>query len=436
MPNYNKKLDFNPKFLMQSQRGYDCKIIVIGAVLNYLHKKNKIKTPPLPARFRSVPRKNKQPEKISSLRQLAKQISVSEVPEAIDNPAILAKIARAHPEVAADYAHCPEEADYINNLIFALNNGLAPIVFFDVNTSTRQPRLAKGECEHAAVVIGWQVQGGRVKLTLAQWRGETLVDGTELFNSSNQLRQERKGEEYYKYPERVDGCGRGWIPKPDIDKYGYLKDSFPEDAGQQYEQRTGPDTGISTNNGGLRAKILLIGSQDQSELIQSLKSGSSMGKTETKAKPSLSVFSLLGWGCFWLITLACLYGIGHSLAVVILHSAVWGMAVSLAPCILATGALFLFIELMVLLSISNKSNINIINTTYLPLSSGDLSPNNLTPHRQQTLPGLGVNVRLVKFQRPRELLHEGGPIKWHLGYWRNFPVPWRVAVLHEPDRVI
>lgn len=366
MPNLN----FDAKSLMQSQRGNDCKVIAIGAVLNWLHENKKIAQAPLPARFRHEKNEKAKPQDghLYSLRQVAKQKLVEKhggevknlVTESIDDPEILAQVARHHSEVTADFIHCKSEAHYLHIIKAAIDQGLSPIVFFDVNPRSHQPGIFAGTHDHAAIVIGYGEYwwSGRTFFTLAQWRDETEVDGSALFHSSSQLRQAQQIESYYKYPHRTDEAGRGWIPVSQITnpKLSFLRDKerFKEakavqpgeaqpDLEAYYPKREARASG--NNHGGLRRKILLIGSKQHHEKIIA---GLKALKPEAIPHPTLGTIFLgkRGRDLLYLIGLCCLYAISHSATTLILKTTVLGLSAFTASWVLLIAIVALAIILM------------------------------------------------------------------------------------------
>lgn len=357
-------IDFDPKkiiretaneTIMQSQRGNDCKIIAIGSVLNWLYDNGEIKQKPLPARFRA---KNPEEKKLKtkeplSLRQLAKKKlkerdSKDSVTEAISDPTLLVKIAKYHPEIAADYLECKEEAHYINVLKKAIGDGLTPIVFFDVNDKTSQPGDQYwGTHEHSAIVTAYQEKGTRTLFTIVHWGEKIIVDGQALFKSSLKLREKREMEIYYKYKDRGDEKGRGWLPVFQIAELLLGMDRFKCD-NEGYKKRIAPEISAEDNHGGLKGKILLITSQEKENVINTLKEDKLKESKRLKIEPAPKIdpkSQPWSWskGLLWLLGLASLYSIAHSATVLISSTTLLGLSIATASWVLMFGLAALMI---------------------------------------------------------------------------------------------
>lgn len=354
-------LNFDAKSLMQSQRGNDCKVIAIGAVLNWLHENKKINQKPLPARFRHQKQKDKQKKpkdgQFHSLRQVAKQKlkeknggeAKDQVTESIDDPEILAQVASHHPEVDADFIDCENEAHYLYIIKTAIDQGLAPIVFFDVDPSTHQPVQFNGAHEHAAIIIGYEQGWGGTSLTLAQWKQEEKVDGSVLFHSSIQLREAKKHEYYYKYPDRGDKGGRGWIPASQIEESKWLQERFPDfmKSGrmQKYPENRSSFPTKTNNHNGLGRKILLIGSKrHHGPIIAGLKA------FKPSAVPLPTASHRFWQACLSLAGLSSLYAIIHSAATLILKTTLLGLSAFTASWVLFIALVALAIILITLIN--------------------------------------------------------------------------------------
>jgi hypothetical protein len=90
-----------------------------------------------------------------SLRQIAKQEFHSAIGE-IYNINDLSKIARRNPGVYAKPFHPTNLRSYTHLITRAIDNNMAPIVFFDMDGHTGLPIKANGVNEHAAVVTGYK----------------------------------------------------------------------------------------------------------------------------------------------------------------------------------------------------------------------------------------------------------------------------------------
>lgn len=169
-------------FRQGRQIGWGCRLYALSAVLNHLYDSFAIIEKPLQARKRD------EADAKSSLREISKKVLGLPVPEVVTDPSQLLFLATVHPEISACCLRPSSQDDFCNLLIAAVDNGMSPIVQFDVDPTSGNPVLAKGKNLHAAVVIGYNVEDGKLQFKLFHWQKEySAIDAEALFLSTNQL---------------------------------------------------------------------------------------------------------------------------------------------------------------------------------------------------------------------------------------------------------
>lgn len=277
----NNTRNLKGKFFTPEQKGWGCELIAVAGVMRWLYENNAIKTKPLPARKRDDKKAT------DSLRSIAKRKYGTQIGEIVD-PKTLIDIARHNEEIVAICLECNEEQDYRATLMAAIDNNLAPIVYFDVGVRDKEngmPIKAKGRNYHAAIVTGYSTNGGELEFTLLQWQKAFKVKASDLFASTSQMLDSPSFAEPYVKVKTRENEG-AWFPKRLINDYFkdvpiIIKESLPIQHGL---------------NGGLRNKIFIIDSVHRTkslilQLDQQLKDlkkdNSQLARNKTKALEGL-----------------------------------------------------------------------------------------------------------------------------------------------------
>lgn len=190
---------------VREQRGHTCKLYALSTVMDWLYKKSpqQGKLPP-PARKRDT-------KATTSVRELAKKSSHSQVGE-IYSPHYLEDLAKRYGFDSTRIVDTSHE-DYIGTLKRCLDQGHAPIVFFDVDMTTGRPIKVASRQEHAAVAVGYFYNIESVLyFSLLHWGKPWVVSAQELAESANNLSRDREPETFYK----IDGLWRQIGDRSDI----------------------------------------------------------------------------------------------------------------------------------------------------------------------------------------------------------------------------
>lgn len=244
-----KQVELFPLPLMLDQKGFDCKHYALAAVLNWLYDCRFIDQKPAPARKRLD-----QDYQGHSLRWYLKNYFDSTIGE-VHNVEDLAVLAEIHEQVAAYYCECETETQYVNTLMKAIDQGRAPIVFYDVETEvanrTGLPANKKGELEHSVVVVGYHFnKDNKLFFKVSQWGNYYNIDAQELFQSTSQLPQTRSTQvNYFKIRTQKENEG-AWL----IESYVRQPDFM-----NRVIKRL-PESSPTKNNGVCR-KILILDSK-------------------------------------------------------------------------------------------------------------------------------------------------------------------------------
>jgi hypothetical protein len=204
-------LDFLPDVV--EQQGPVCKLYALSTVMMWIYKKNPVrfqKAPP-PARKRDPAIKAE-----SSVRQLAKQKTYSQVGE-VYSPKYLVELAKSYGYNSTFVVEASNEG-YTEALKYHLDQGAAPIVFFDVEMNTGMPIKLGSNQEHAAVCVGYFYNlENELFFTLLHWGKPWVVKAQELAESAANLSTERDPETFYK----VDGAWRQRGDRQDVARGDY-----------------------------------------------------------------------------------------------------------------------------------------------------------------------------------------------------------------------
>lgn len=178
------------------QRGPTCKLYALACVMQWLYQKSPLNFPPTPPA-----RKNK--STFASVRSLAKKDFYSQVGE-VYHPQYLVEMAKRYGFTSTRIVESNHQ-DYCLTLKKLLDQGHAPIVFFDVEMQTGKPIRLQSKQEHAAVCVGYLYNlQGELFFTLLHWGKPWVVNAKELALSANNLSQDRQPETFYK----IDGIWR------------------------------------------------------------------------------------------------------------------------------------------------------------------------------------------------------------------------------------
>lgn len=232
----------NPPTVAESG-GFDCKHYAVAAVLQWLYSLKLITQKPAPARRRQDPM-----HQGPSLRFFLKTKFNSAVGE-VHNVEDLAAVAETQEQVAAHFCQCTTQETYNDTLKMAIDQGLAPIIFYDIDLYTRGPVNDNGRLEHAAIVVGYYYnqETKSIFFRIAEHDKHYDFDAVALFRSTSQLPQERsERENYIKIKTHRTNEG-AWL----LENVLYIHESRII----KNKLETSP-----ARNGGVRQKILILDS--------------------------------------------------------------------------------------------------------------------------------------------------------------------------------
>jgi hypothetical protein len=160
----------------------------------------------------------------TSLRQIAKQLG-SVVGEMYSIESLLGTCQQAGYD--AEFYAPNREEEYITQLENLVNQNLAPMVFFDLERTSKnrngQPMIGTGVNEHAATVVGYyRTKYDETHFIVTQWGFFYDLNGMELALSSfNSLSDSRDEEVFIKMRTRGNVKGR-WHDIRDVKNYEQL----------------------------------------------------------------------------------------------------------------------------------------------------------------------------------------------------------------------
>lgn len=206
--NYEKPHFFlDPLPGSQAQHGECCKLYAVQTVMQWLNKTDSAHPLPPPVRRENTLFATE------SLRHQAKRLFNSQVGEMYDIEA-LSQLARLN---GYDHTYIIQPDHYVEMVMNQLEQGLAPIVFFDIDFDTKGPGFHHSQHEHAAVILGYFHDKDEGLWFLATcWGGYYTYPAEKLAHSAAQLARQRIPELFYKIGgEWRSNQGRYQINKKD-----------------------------------------------------------------------------------------------------------------------------------------------------------------------------------------------------------------------------
>lgn len=175
-----------------TQHGHTCKIYALSLCMTWLYKKSLPRYPqPLAARKRDLTVKP-----LTSLRSLAKKMG-SKVGE-IYSIHTLVQLAQSQGFSNTHILKSSPE-NYIKDICACIDQGKAPIIFFDVNKVTGLPTEEASKNEHAALITGYfEDIHKELFFHVSHWGKFWIFNAAELMRSADNLLEDRTPETFYK----------------------------------------------------------------------------------------------------------------------------------------------------------------------------------------------------------------------------------------------